>query len=543
MGRPVFSQSAALHFTYQDRSTVFEDIGLWTGGRSAVTGGDEARNEPWIGVTEGTFRVLRAQPVLGRSFTPEDDAPGAPPTVVLGHGYWQNRFGADPSVVGQTIRVAGTVREIIGVMPADFHILQNRPSFFLPLGIDRSMVVAGQFIYRSVARLVPGATIETATAELTNLVPTSLEMFPGGMTESDIIEWGFVPLLRPLKWELVRDVANLLWVLLGMAGVVLLIACANVANLSLVRAEGRDREMAIRTAIGASRARIVGQSLTEGLAIGVLGGLLGVGLAETALRALKAFGLSILPRLNEVSLDPLVLLFALSVSILAGTAIGLFPALRHLRSDAGTALKEGTSGAGVGRRRHRTRNALAVTQVALAMVLLVGSGLMFRSFQTLRNVDPGFGNPHELLTLRIAIPTAEITDVEEVGRTHELLAQTLLAIPGVTGVGLTSKLPMGIGTNLGPVFVEEFPLPDGVPAPPAQSNWIGGDYFATLQIPMVAGRAISWSDPRQTIHLGRHLRPLAYRRSAEVLPAAAGRAETRRPFMRPPNATRPKTRR
>ncbi|UCC72548.1 MAG: ABC transporter permease [Gemmatimonadota bacterium] len=498
-GIDVFAQSAALHFTYEDQSSTLEAIGLWTAGGATVTGIGDARRDWGIWTTHGTLEALGAQPVMGRRFTAADDTPGAPGTVMLSHGYWQGVLGGRLDVIGQTLQVDGETCEIIGVMPEGRFVYDLDPALYLPLRIDRSAIVAGQFRYRSLARLAPGATVEQAKADMTRLLPVHIEAFPGGMTLRDMREAKLAPIVRPLKEQVLGNIGPRLWVFFGAAGLVLLIAVANVANLVLVQAEARDREIAVRTAIGASRGRVARQFLIESTGLAVLGGLLGIGLAYAGLEVIRATSPGGLPRLYQVSIDPLVLLFTLGLSLLTGIVFGLFPVTRCQSHELVSALKEGGGRAGTGRPRNRVRNSLAVVQIAVSLVLLVGSGLMVRSFLELHKVDPGFGNPGTVLTLQIGISSGEVPDLEEMVRTHEFIAERLLDLPGVSSVGLTSKLPLSGGVHVNPVWVEGFLYSEGTPAPAMQYTWVGGDYFETMRIPLLAGRYLTRSDARDKV--------------------------------------------
>jgi predicted permease len=488
------TQSPALHFTYEDEGSVFEELGLWSRGSVAVTGLEEARREDAVWVTDGTLRALRVPPMLGRRFSREDGTTDSPRTAILSNRYWRSQFGGDPNVVGRTLRIEGTSREIIGVMPADFRVVGSDPAVFLPLRFDRSQIFVGQFNFRSLGRLKPGVTIQQATAELTRLLPIAVEKFPGGMTLELLEEARAAPVVTPLKTDVIGTVGNVLWVLLGTAGMVLLIACANVANLSLVRAEGRDREVAVRTAMGAARTRIASQFMSETIVLGVVGSILGVGLAYAGLRVLLTMAPTNLPRLEEISISPAVLLFTAGVAIVASLAVSLLPVLRYGHFNLVSALKEGGRGASSSHQRNRIRNALVVAQVALALVLLVGSGLMIRSFQALMAVEPGVRDPQSVLTLRVSIPSAEVEDPGEMALTHEAIARRIGEIPGVTSVGLSSSITMDGNAGFDPIFVEEFPLTEGQLPPVRTFKWIGAGYFETMGNPVVAGRAISWAD-------------------------------------------------
>jgi predicted permease len=338
--------------------------------------------------------------------------------------------------------------------------------------------------------------IEQAAADVGRMLPIVPERVPGAALSLATIERTQLgPNLRPLKEDFVGDVGNVLWVLLGTVGFVWLIACANVSNLFLVRAEARLQEVAVRTAMGAGRGQIARQFLIESVGLALLGGLAGLALALGGVRLLTWMGPADVPRLNEISVDPTVLAFTLGLSLLSGLLFGLFPVIRLSGSDPVAALKEGGRGGSAGRARHRARNTLVVAQVALALVLLAGSGLMIRTFQTLRAVDPGFADPEEVLTFRVAIPAAEIENDAAVALAYEDMWRRLREIPGVTSVGASSSVTMGGGFGYGTVLlVEDFPLGPDDALIPRWFKWVTGDYFATMQNPVRAGRAIEWSD-------------------------------------------------
>jgi putative ABC transport system permease protein len=285
-----------------------------------------------------------------------------------------------------------------------------------------------------------------------------------------------------------------LWVLLGVVGIVLLIACANVANLFLVRAEGRQQELAIHAALGANWRRITWELLSESLTLAVLGGLAGLGLAYAGIRALVAMAPQGLPRLEDISIDPVVLLFTLALSLLAGVLFGVIPVLKFATPHVAGALKEGGRLSSAGRERHRARNTLVIVEIGLAVVLLVASGLMIRTFQAMRNVEPGFAKPEEVLTLRVAVPESLVPDPEASARTHEQIARRLEQIPGVISVGLSSSITMDGFDSNDPIFVEEFPTSDGKLPPLRRFKWVGENFFGTMGNPLLAGRSITWND-------------------------------------------------
>ena len=404
--------AAFLYFTYRDETRAFKDIGMFESDTVSVTGLAEPEEVQSLHVTQGVLPILGVQPSLGRSFTPEDDAPGGPDTVILMAGYWRSKFGGDASVIGRRILLDGRARDIIGVMPDTFRFLDRKPAVILPLRLDRTKTYLGQFSYTAVARLNPGVTIAQATADVARMIPLSLTRFPPfpGFSVRMFEEARLAPVVRPLKQDLIGEAGTSLWLLMGTIGLVLLIACANVANLLLVRADGRQQELAIRAALGAGRGHIARELLTESVALGVCGGLVGLGLAYGALRLLVTLAPTNLPRLDEIGIDGVVLLFTLGISLVAGLLFGSIPVIKYAGPHVGASLRGGGRTLSASKERHRARSTLVVVQVALALVLLVSSGLMIRSFQALRHVQPGFTRPEEVQTLRISIPSSQVKD-------------------------------------------------------------------------------------------------------------------------------------
>ncbi|HEX4594775.1 MAG TPA: ABC transporter permease, partial [Bryobacteraceae bacterium] len=315
------SASPSTYFIYREQNRTFQDIGLYTGDSVNVTGIAEPEQVPALLATDGVLPVLGVRPMLGRWFTRKDDSPGSPETIMLTFGYWRRKFGADPAIVGRRIMVDGKAREVIGVLPQSFHFLGRQdPALIMPLQYDRNKTFLGNFSFQAVARLKPGATITQANADVARMLPIVDRSFqaPPGFSLQLFEQARIGPNLRPFKQDVIGDVGNTLWVLMATIGMVLLIACANVANLLLVRAEGRQQELAIRAALGASRSQIAGELLFESLLLGLAGGALGLALAYGALQALVAMAPDSLPRLNEIGIDPVVLLFTLAVSLVAG---------------------------------------------------------------------------------------------------------------------------------------------------------------------------------------------------------------------------------
>ncbi|MEQ8329339.1 MAG: ABC transporter permease [Longimicrobiales bacterium] len=494
LGFDEVNQSPALHFYYVEHSRTFESVGMWDNGSATVTGVGDPEQVATMSVTHQTLPILGIQPFMGRTFTPDEDSPEGPRTALLGYGYWQRRMGGDADVIGRTLVVNGVSREIIGVLPAELDFLGTDADLVLPFRFDPANVFVGNFSYQALARLADGATVEQANAEVARMVPEAVDAYPGGVTRGILEQARFGPLVRPLKEDVVGDVGQILWILLGTVSIVLLIACANVANLFLVRAEGQQREMAVRTAMGAGRGQLTGQLLLESLTLGLAGGVLGLVLAFVGLKLLVALGPESLPRLREIGIDPVVLAFTLVLSVVAGGLFGSFPALRFGRSDLVGALKEGGRGGSAGKERNLARNGLVVAQMALALVLLAGSGLMIRSFQALRSVDPGYSNPEAVLSFRVAIPEAEIEETLLLAQAHQQILRNLEATPGVAAAGMSSSVIMdgwdsndALETESNPVVGDQIP-------PIRRYKFIAPGYFATVGNPMVAGRDLTWGD-------------------------------------------------
>src|SRR5471032_1194738 len=485
-----------LYFTYREDGRVFQDVAMWTGDTVSVTGLAEPEEVRAVDVTDGLLPMLGAIPSLGRLFTKQDDAPGAADTVILMAGYWRSRFGADPSAVGRRILLDGKAREIIGVLPESFRFLDQKPSMILPLQFDRAQTHLGNFSYAGVARLKPGATLDQATADVTRLIPVALGRFPAfpGFSAKMFDEARLQPNLRLLKADVIGDVGSVLWVLMGTIGMVLLIACANVANLLLVRAEGRQQELAVRSALGASRGRIAYELLAESVVLGLVGGADGLGVAYGAVRALIALAPGNLPRLDNIAIDPLVLMFTFAISITAGLLFGVIPVFKYAGPNVAGGLRGGGRTSSASRERHRARSTLVVVQVALALVLLVGSGLMIRTFQALRHVNPGFTNPQQVLTLSLSIPEAQVKEPVAVVRMHQAILDRIAAVPGVMSVGMTSVVPITGRGRHDPIFAADKTFTQGELPPIRSFKFISPGVLTTMGNSIVAGRDFTWTD-------------------------------------------------
>jgi predicted permease len=482
--------------TYTTNGQAFEELGMYRSAQATITGPVEPERANTLVVTASTLRVLNVQPALGRWFSREDDEPGATETAILSDGYWQRRFGGDPSVLGRTITVDGRPYEIIGVMPARFTLRELPMDLILPMRMNAAQPGAANFCCSSVARLKPGVTVADANADVDRMLPiyldTYLRRIPGARADSLELRAA----VRPLKEDVVGNIGQVLWPLLGSISLLLLIACANVANLLLIRAETRGAELALRTALGAGTGRLARGLMVESVTLSVIGGLIGVGLAYGGLRVLLAFPPANLPRLNEIAIDLPVLGFALGVSVVSGLLFGLVPILRVVGrrlSNLTGAVRGGGRGASTGKNQYRSQNALVVVQVALALVLLVGSGLMIRSFQNLRSVEPGFADPATVQIVRVSQAGQMPADARV--RMQEQILGRLAAIPGVTSAGYTSVLPMeGQSADTFPVAAEgetyapgEFPTNHRMMA-------ISPGLLRTLGTPLLAGRDVEWAE-------------------------------------------------
>jgi predicted permease len=474
----------ATYFTYRENQQAFEAIGAWDPAKVSITGrGDPERVEA-LRVSAATLPLLRVQPVLGRFFGVDDDTPGNPPRVILTSGYWQRRFGGAANVVGQSLVIDGRPAEVIGVLPSTFRFLNARPDVLLPMPLDVGAPRGISFGFQALARLRPGVTLAQANADVARMIA----ILPPAFARLELR-----PDVSPLADEVIGDVRKILWILLAAVGVVLLIACANVANLFLVRAEGRHQELAMRAALGASRGRIARSLLSESVMLALAGGAVGVALAQAATGLLRAIAPAELPRVDDISINGAVLLFTVSVSVLSGVLFGLV-AVARFGSPSITAFKEAGRSTSDAPGRRRTRNALVMGQVALALTLLIISGLMIRTFVAMRQVDPGFTRPEEVQTFVLAIPPGLIDDPQEAAQTHQRVAERLAQVPGVASVGLSSSITMDGEDNGNPIEVEGKPLPEGAMTPLRRFKSFAPGYFETMGNTLVAGRSITWSE-------------------------------------------------
>jgi predicted permease len=488
------------YFIFREQNQSFVDIGAYQYDSVSITGVAEPEQVQALRVTDGTLPLLGVTPTLGRTFSRQDDTAGAPPTAVLSYAYWRRKFSADPAMIGRTIIVDGKAHQVIGVLPKNFHFLDSDDrGVILPVQWDRTDVKLGNYSYEALARLKPGVTLQQANADLARMQPIVMNSFPApeGFSIKIFQQAQIGPNVRPLKQDVVGDVGNTLWVLMGSIGMVLLIACANVANLLLVRVEGRRQELAVRGALGASRGRLAAELLLESIVLGLLGSAIGLGLAYAALRVLVVLAPDGLPRINEITINGPVLLFTLFVSLFSSVLFGCIPVLKYAGIRLNTGIREGGRGLSQSKEQHRARGVLVVVQVSLALVLLICSGLMIRTFRALTKVDPGFSRPAELQTFRISILDTQVPDREQVVRMNEAILNKIKAIPGVSAVAWGSSIPMDGNSNNDPVFIADRTYADGALPPIRRFKRAAPGFLETLGTPLIAGRLFTWADTYQ----------------------------------------------
>ncbi len=508
----------AIYTTYTEQNRTFDSFGVWSpyAGTATVTGKGNPEEVQVLALSHGLLTTLGVRAEIGRGFSAADDTPGMPDMVMLSSGYWRRAFGGDPDVVNRALTINSRPHQIIGVMPADFRfggtvinttMRASSPDIMLPLRINRARPVP---VWRllGVARLKPGVTVAQANADVGRMVaiwsaPSERVNWPPAFRNTR-----YGASLRPLKQDVVGNVGRTLWVVMGTIGIVLLMACANVANLLMVRADARRQEFAIRAALGARWTRLARALFVESLLLGLLGGALGVALAFGALRVLVAIGPSDLPRLSESSIDPVSLAFALTVSLASGLLFGLSAMLRYAGPRLATAIGAGARGATLTRERQRSQQTLVTLQLALALVLLVSCGLMIRSFQALRSVNPGFTQPHRVHTFTLSIPPAEAGDAERVTRMQHEMLDKVSAIPGVLSSAFTTRLPMDTSPRASFPVTVEGQIEDGRKPISRQTRFVSPGMFQTLGTPLVVGGDFTWidiSDNREVAILSENL--------------------------------------
>jgi putative ABC transport system permease protein len=477
---------------WRNQNHVFEKIGVYNRSSYNLTGYGEAERILTGQCSADLFAALRAKPLIGRVFTNDEDKPGAAPVVVLSYPLWQRRFGGQTSILNQSLTFNGKGYTVIGVMPPEYQF-PNRVEMWVPVGPlsdDPNWQQRGNHpgLY-GVGRLKPGVTQAQAQADMNTVSANLNQQYPDSNAQNGVR-------IRTLMEVLVGDtVKQTLWILFGAVAFVLLIACANVANLLLARATGRRKEMAIRAAMGASRWRIARQLLTESLLLAIIGGGLGLVIARLAIKFILYISPTAIPRSREIGLDWRVLAFTLGVSVLTGIFFGLVPALQGGEVDVHETLKESGRGTSA---KHWLRSSLVIVEVATTMVLLIGAGLMIRSFYRLQNVNPGFSYEN-LTSFTVALPQKKYTSPEQRGQFFNRLVENLRSLPGVQTVGAASGLPLGNNGWQTSFVVDGRPKPPPGDTPLMEACTVTPDYFRAMNIPLLRGRYFTEHDDRSFV--------------------------------------------
>lgn len=488
-------QTASTYFTYKKFVRSIEGIALYNDGSVNVSDPD-GRAEPERMIVTWTsgnlIPLLEIPPILGRSFTDAEDAPKGPKAAIISEGLWRSRYGGDTSVIGKKLLGFGQPTVIVGVMPSRFNFPRAGTQLWLPRQLDPNDPFPGGFNYDAVARLKPGATVAAAQREFATVLPRVVDVSPmlaPGVPMRMLLDQAKpVPRLVPMRDDLVGDISRTLWMVAATAALVLLVTCANVANLLLVRADGRHRELSVRAALGAGQARVLAHFFTESGVLTAISSLLGLGAAAVAIRLLVTAGPAEIPRLAEVRVDASVVGFTIIVGTLVALACSAIPAVRFMRANPLAGLRDGGRGGTVGGHRQRARGVLVAAQMAFALVVLAASGLLLRSFQRLHAVRPGF-NPDGVATLWLALPSLRYAGDSDVVRFYARLAERASHLPGAQAVGLTSRLPLErSGMNEDPFWVEgDASFTNKIP-PLQMYTMTDGGYFKAMGIPLLAGR-------------------------------------------------------
>jgi putative ABC transport system permease protein len=474
---------------WREQNDLFTQLAAYTYDNFSLMGKDNPERISGAPVSANFFEVLGVPPLIGRTFLEGEDQQGNNRVVVLSYQLWQRNFGGDAGILGRNVPIGGENFTVIGVMPASFRFPFRSTELWVPLVFSPSQVSnRGSHAFFVLGRMKPGVTLDKAKEQMISIARGIEQQFPDQQTGRSVM-------LVLLQEEIVSNIRPALMVLLGAVGFVLLIACTNVGNLLLARAAGRRKEIAIRTALGAGRWRIIRQLLTESLLLSIAGGVLGLLIAIWGVQLLVALAQNYLPRAHEVGLDWRVVLFTLSVSLLAGIGFGLVPALQVSKIEVQGVLKEGTGGNSPG--QNWLRGLLVVAEIGSAMVLLIGAGLMIKSFLHLQQLEPGL-NPENVLTLRFSLPEAKYNSTQTVANFHQQILERVSALPGVESAGAINLLPIqDTGFNGGVSLEGQDPFPPGQ-EPLAEFRSTSPDYFKTFKIPLIAGRFFSSQDQENT---------------------------------------------
>ena len=470
----------------KEYSKTFQDIGVWSSGAVTVTGIGDPEQIKTVWMTQEVLVVLGAQPFLGRRFSIDDDTPGTPETVILSHSYWMRRFGGDERALGRTVVIDFVPRQVIGVMPQTFRFLDLSPDVMLPQRFAKANLPFEPFSYSGIARLKPGITIDLANQDATRVLNQITPEYIRSFAEQAHLKSN----LRPLKRDITGDIGTVLGVVMGALGLVFLLVCANIANLVLVRAQARTQEFAIRAALGAGRWRIARGLLVESLILGFIGAAFGIAFAYGAVRILKAQDLTTIPRLAEVSIDAATVAFDLACSVAGSLLFGLIAVFKC--GIPGNIIS--ARGASMSPDQLRTQNALVVAQVALALVLLVASGLLIRTFLALRGVRPGFTHPERIQTIRIVIPATQVPEPERVARMQIDIVENVSRLPGVEAAAFADGMPMDADYRNGNLIAVEDRFVPGQPPPNRRVKVVSPGLFAAQGTRLLAGRDFTWED-------------------------------------------------
>jgi putative ABC transport system permease protein len=484
-GMTTFPVSAANYLDWERQTQVFDHMAIYSYHGFTVTGGDKPEQLSAGAVSSGFFATLGVQPILGRVLSPEEDQPGRSHVVVLSYRLWQEHFGGDPGIVGHDINLDGQPYLVAGVMPSNFQFPDFAKMWTPMAWTDQERAVRGEHHSIVIARLKPGVDLNQAQAEMNTISDRLQQQYP-----DDDKGWGAV--VVPMQQDLVSDVRSALLVLLGAVAFVLLIACVNVANLALAKTFSRQKEIAIRTALGATSARILRQILTETVLLALSGGALGLAFAHFAVRFIVAFLADKLPQSVEVGLDSKVLIFTAIISVVTGIVAGVLPAWRLTRRDVNEALKQGLGRTDADAGGHRTRSVLVVSEVALSLMLLIGAGLMIRSFQNLRNVNPGFDSRH-VLTMSVVISRAKFLSPDQAISFFDRVLQRVRSLPGVESAAVIDNIPLTGGSHQ-PIAIEGRPVVPMSEQPEVDVRLVSAGYMSALHIPTLRGRGLGDTD-------------------------------------------------
>ena len=485
-GMTRFSVSAANYIDWHSQNHVFEKMAIFSFHPLTLTGVDKPEQVDASSVSADFFSTLGVQPVIGRTFNADEDQPGHGNVVLLSHRFWQDHFGSNRDLVGRYLTLDGASYLVAGVMPANFR-MPDYADMWVPMAwTDQEKVVRGEHHYLVIGRLKDGVGMRQAQAEMNTISNRLEQQYP-----EDDRGWGAV--VVPLHDDLVSDVRPALLVLLGAVGCILLIACVNVVNLSLAKTFSRQKEIAIRTAMGASSARVVRQVLVESVLLALIGGALGLAYAHSGVRLIMAFLADKVPRSVDVGLDLKVLVFTVAVSVFTGIIAGILPALHLSRANVNEALKQGLGRTDTDSGGNRTRNILVVVEVSLSLVLLVGAGLLIRSFQVLREVDPGFQSSG-VLTQTVAVSRVKFANIQQEVAFFDRVLENVRTLPSVVAAGIIDDVPLGDGGSHQPIAAEGYPTLPMSEQPEVDVRAISAGYVNSLRIPLLSGRDLNSSD-------------------------------------------------